>query len=104
MLATSAIALMLADDLSTGLVSQHSPLGLGLHRGFGVRASLIDQAGVFLSAFLRLALLIVGLTLATGPFGSNIGSLFDQLGRVANGVTIGEVTISPGACSARWRC
>ena len=97
LLATFTIALMLADDLSTGLVSQRSPLGLGLHRGFGVRASLIDQAGVFLSAFLRLTLLLLGVTLATGPFGSNIGSLFDQLGQIANGVTIGEVTISPGA-------
>jgi small-conductance mechanosensitive channel len=96
-LATLSIALIFADDVSTGLVSQHSALGLGLHRGFGIRASLIDQAGVFLSAMLRLALLVLGLTLATGPFGSNVGSLLDQLGRVANGITIGQVTISPGA-------
>lgn len=97
LLAAFTIALMLADDLSIGLVSQRSPLGLGLHRGFGVRASVIDQAGILLSAVLRLALLVVGITLATGPFGSNIGTLFDQLGQVAHGVTIGEVTISPGA-------
>lgn len=95
--ATFTIVLMLADDLSTGLVSRRSPLGLGLHRGFGVRASLIDQAGVFLSAILRLALVLIGLTLATGPFGSNIGTLFDQLGQIAHGITVGEVTISPGA-------
>lgn len=97
MLATITIALLLADDLATGMVSQRSALGRGLHRGFGIRASLIDQAGVFLSAILRILLVLVGLTLATGPFGSNIGSLFDQLGQIANGVTIGEVTISPGA-------
>ena len=97
MLATFTIVLILTDDLSTGLVSRHSPLGLGLHRGFGIRASLIDQTGVFLSAILRLTLVLLGLTLATGPFGSNVTTLFDQLGRVANGVTIGELTISPGA-------
>ena len=97
LVATFTIVLMLADDLLTQLISQHSPLGLGLHRGFGVRASLIDQAGVFLSALVRLMLVLLGLTLATGPFGSNIGSLFDQLGQIAHGITIGEVTISPGA-------
>ncbi|MGI4733404.1 MAG: DUF3772 domain-containing protein [Janthinobacterium lividum] len=96
-LGTFTIALMFADDVSTALVSQRSPLGQGLHRGFGVRASLIDQAGVFLSAFLRLALVVLGLTLASGPFGSNVGTLFDQLGHVARGITIGEVTISPWA-------
>ena len=96
-LATFTIALMLTDDLSTELISQRSALGLGLHRGFGVRASLIDQAGVFLSAILRLALVLLGLTLATGPFGSNIGTLLDQGIQVAHGITIGEVTISPGA-------
>ncbi|WP_174292580.1 mechanosensitive ion channel family protein, partial [Sphingomonas bacterium] len=96
-LATFTIALILADDLATGLVSQHSALGLGLNRGFGIRVSLIDQAGIILSAILRLVLLLLGFTVATGPFGSNIGSLFDQLGRIAQGITIGEVTISPGA-------
>jgi small-conductance mechanosensitive channel len=97
LLATFAIALMLVDDLSTALVSQRSPLGQSLHHGFGVRASLIDQAGVFLSAVLRLALVLLGLTLASRPFGSNIDSLFDQLGQVVHGITIGELTISPGA-------
>ncbi len=97
MVATFTIALILADDLSTTLVSQRSPLGLGLHRGFGVRPSLIDQTGVFLSALLRLALVLLGLTLASGPFGSNLGSLFDQLGQIGQGITIGELTISPSA-------
>ena len=96
-LATFAIALVLADDLSTGLISRRSPLGLSLHRGFGIRASLIDQAGVVLSACLRLALVLLGLTLATGPFGSNVDTLLEQFARLAHGVTIGELTISPGA-------
>lgn len=97
MIATFSIGLILADNLLVELISQRSAFGLGLHRGFGVRASLIDQAGVFLSAVVRLTLILLGLTIATGPFGSNISSLFDKLGQIAHGITIGELTISPGA-------
>ncbi len=97
MIATFWIALVLADDLATGLVSHESRLGLGLHRGFGVRPSLIDQAGIALSAALRLALVLLGLTVVTGPFGSNVDTLLDQFSRLADGVTIGSLTLSPGA-------
>ena len=95
--ATFTLALMLADDLATGTIAHDSALGRGLHRGFGVRASLIDQAGVCLSAIARLILILLAVTLATGPFGSNLDTVVDQFGRLAQGITIGQVTISPGA-------
>ena len=95
--ATFTLALILADDLLTTTVSHGSALGQGLHRGFGVRTSLIDQAGVFLSALARLLLVLLAVTVATGPFGSNLDTILDQFGRLAQGITVGGVTISPGA-------
>jgi potassium-dependent mechanosensitive channel len=94
---TFYLLLIATDDICTELVSRESRFGRVMHSGFGVRGSLIDQAGVALSAILRLALVLVGLSLAFAPFGSNVGSLFEQLGTLAGGVTIGQVTISPGA-------
>ncbi|USI74995.1 DUF3772 domain-containing protein [Sphingomonas morindae] len=95
----SALYLLLiaADDLCTGLIARDSRLGLSLHQSFGVRGSLVDQAGVFLSALVRLILVALAFSLAMGPFGSNITSLFDIIDRVSQGLTIGQVTIAPGA-------
>ena len=94
----SLYLLMVAtDDLATGLVSRESGIGRSLVHGFGVRGSLVDQVGVFLSALLRLLLVAVALSVAAGPFGSNVTSLLDIAARAARGLTIGEITVSPGA-------
>jgi small-conductance mechanosensitive channel len=94
---TFYLLLISTDDICTELVARGSVFGRVLHSGFGVRGSLIDQAGVGLSALLRLALVLIGLSVAFAPFGSDVGSLFDAVAQLASGVTIGQVTISPGA-------
>jgi potassium efflux system protein len=91
------LALIATDDICTSLFAREGRIANAFHHGFGVRLSLIDQFGVALSAALRLILIAFALSLVFRPFGSNIGSLFDQISRFSQGITIGQITISPGA-------
>ncbi|QJU59040.1 DUF3772 domain-containing protein [Sphingomonas sp. AP4-R1] len=91
------LLLVAADDLCTGFISRESRMGRTLVQGFGIRGSLIDQAGVFVSAGLRIMLVALAFTLAMGPFGSNATSLLDIAARASQGLTVGEITVSPGA-------
>jgi small-conductance mechanosensitive channel len=86
-----------ADDVLTSLFSSQSRLGQAATMGLGLRASTVDQLGVILSAIVRLMLVALAISMALTPFGSNIGNLFDQAATVAQGVTVGQITISPGA-------
>jgi len=85
------------DDICSSLFARDGRMADAFHHGFGVRRSLIDQFGVALSAVLRLILIALALGFLFTPFGSDVGTLFDQLGRVSQGVTVGQITIAPGA-------
>lgn len=85
------------DDICSTVFRRDGKLADAVHHGFGVRRSLIDQFGVALSALLRLLLILVAMGLVLFPFGSDIPTLFGQISRIAQGITIGQVTISPGA-------
>ncbi len=91
------LGLVAVDDICASVFARDGRIADAFHHGFGVRRSLVDQFGVALSATLRLILLLFGLSLISGPFGSNLGSLFDQISRISQGVTVGQITISPGA-------
>ncbi len=95
--ATLYLVLISVDDICSTAFRRDGRLADVFHHGFGVRRSLIDQFGVALSALLRLLLILFAAGLVLFPFGSNVTSLFGQIGRIAQGVTIGQVTISPGA-------
>jgi small-conductance mechanosensitive channel len=91
------LGLVATDDICSSLFARDGRVASAFHNGFGVRRSLIDQFGVALSAALRLVLIALALGLIFMPFGSNIGSLFDQASRFSQGVTVGQITIAPGA-------
>jgi small-conductance mechanosensitive channel len=91
------LALISVDDICSTVFQRDGKVADVFHHGFGVRRSLIDQFGVALSALLRLLLILFAAGSVLFPFGSNVSTLFGQIGRVAQGVTIGQVTISPGA-------
>ncbi len=91
------ILLSVADDLSTSLFAASSRPGILIGRSIGIRPSAIDQFGVLLSGALRLVLVVLGLGAILTPFGTGFGSFFTQLDTLSNGLTIGQVTISPGA-------
>lgn len=94
-----AVTLLLAgiDDIATTVVASDSRLGRAAQAGVGIRASTIDQLGVLLSALLRLALVLVALGAVLMPFGSDAGSMLDRVRDASGGITVGEVTIAPGA-------
>lgn len=91
------LSLIATDDICSSLFAREGRLATVMHDGFGLRRSLIDQLGVALSAALRLAMIVVAAGFVFRPFGSNVTTLFGEIGRIAQGVTIGEITISPGA-------
>ncbi|SDA35568.1 DUF3772 domain-containing protein [Sphingomonas sp. NFR15] len=85
------------DDICSTVFRRDGKLADAVHHGFGVRRSLIDQFGVALSALLRLVMILLAMGLVLFPFGSDIPTLFGQISRIAQGITIGQVTISPSA-------
>ncbi len=95
--ATLYLSLVAVDDICSSLFRPDGRLADTFHHGFGLRRSLIDQLGVALSALLRLTLIAIAVSLVFVPFGSNLTTLIDQATRIAQGVTIGQITISPGA-------
>ncbi|WP_206240581.1 DUF3772 domain-containing protein [Novosphingobium terrae] len=95
--ATLYLLLIAVDDICTAAFDRDSKLATTLYQGFGVRRSLVDQFGVALSALLRLLLILLAIGRVSRPFGSDVSSIFDQLSQIAQGITIGQVTISPGA-------
>lgn len=95
--ATFYLLLVFIDDVVTTVFASTSRTGQMLARGIGIRASAIDQFGVLLSGALRLGLAIVAVVMLLTPFGSDVGSTFDRFATVANGITIGDVSISPWA-------
>jgi len=95
----AALYLMLisVDDICSTTFRRDGRLADTVHHGFGVRRSLIDQFGVAVSALLRLLLILIAIGLVLVPFGTDVPTVFGQIGRIAQGITIGQVTISPGA-------
>ncbi|WP_298686653.1 DUF3772 domain-containing protein [uncultured Sphingomonas sp.] len=91
------LALVATDDICSSLFAHDGRVADAFHHGFGIRRSLIDQFGVALSALLRLALMAIAASLIFAPFGSDFGTLVGQIGRVSQGVTVGQITIAPGA-------
>ncbi|WP_294392999.1 DUF3772 domain-containing protein [uncultured Sphingomonas sp.] len=98
LLSASLYLLMTAgDDVATSIFVRDSRVGQTLSKGLGLRGSAIDQFGVLLSGALRLALALLALGMMLSPFGSGIGSLFERLGALGQGIEVGGIAISPGA-------
>jgi small-conductance mechanosensitive channel len=91
------LALVSIDDICSTVFRRDGPVADAFHQGFGVRRSLIDQFGVALSAIARLLLILIAAGFVLFPFGSDVSTLFGQISQIAQGITIGQVTISPGA-------
>ncbi|KQU56147.1 hypothetical protein ASG67_08135 [Sphingomonas sp. Leaf339] len=93
---TFYLLLTVVDDVVTTVFSAESRPGHVLARGVGIRPGAIDQFGVLLSGVMRLGLAIVAVVMLLTPFGSGVDSTVERFGAVANGITIGDVSISPG--------
>lgn len=94
----SYLAMIATDDLATSLFSRESPLGRTFVRALGIRGSAVDQFGVVLSGILRVALAVMAISMLITPFGAGggIGTLFDRIGAIGDGVEVAGVSISFG--------
>ncbi len=95
--ATLYLLMTFTDDASRAALSSTNRIGRTANSGFGVGNRTVDQIGVLVSAALRLVLIMLAIGAVMAPFGAGVTSVFELFGTVAGGVTIGEVTISPGA-------
>lgn len=97
MIAAGAYLLVVvADDFSTMLLSGEGWVGRFVHGGLGIRKSRVNQVGVVVSAFLRITIVVLALSLVFAPFGPGTGSVFSQLGDFS-AISIGGFTLAPGA-------
>ncbi|WP_417283202.1 DUF3772 domain-containing protein [Comamonas sp.] len=92
----TTLLMKFADDFFTWLLSAESRSGRAIAQGTGIRAARVEQAGVLLSALVRVALLLGGLAALTAPFG-NSSSLLSMGDSVAQGLTIGGTVLKPFA-------
>ena len=91
-----AVLMMFADDFSRWLFDPDSRFGRAANGALGLRPSHMEQAGVLLSALLRLVLLMTGLAAVLQPFGSNFASFFGWFDLASNGLIIGKLSLMPG--------
>lgn len=89
------LLLMFADDFALWLFAPDSRVGRAACHALGMRPSRMDQAGVLLSAALRLGLLLLGLAALVAPFGSNLSGFLGWFDVAAHGVNIGKVRLEP---------
>ncbi|ESQ78737.1 hypothetical protein AEYBE204_12185 [Asticcacaulis sp. YBE204] len=95
--ATYYLTCLFADDLMTNMFCSSGRIGRLLVSGLGVRSGLVDQAGIVLSALLRISLTLIAVAALLFPFGTGFEAIVDNIRGLADGITIGEFTLSPGA-------
>ena len=85
-----------ADDFSLWLATPDGALGRTLRLSTGLSAARLEQAGVLLSALLRVCLVVLGIAAVTAQFG-NLGALNGWADTLAAGVKIGGQSLRPSA-------
>ena len=85
-----------ADDLALWLFTPDGALGRTLRLSTGMSAARLEQAGVLLSALLRVCLVLLGIAAVTAQFG-NLGALHGWAGTLAEGVKVGGKLLRPSA-------
>ena len=85
-----------ADELFPALLSPDGRVGRMLRGSLALPPSSFEQAGVLLSGFARVALLLFGWTAVLAPFGAGAGDVFGRLTSSDLVFRLGQVEISPG--------
>ncbi|UAK22847.1 DUF3772 domain-containing protein [Sphingomonas nostoxanthinifaciens] len=84
------------DEIFPALLSPHSRVGRMLRSSLSLPPASFAQAGVLLSGFARIALLLFGWTAMLAPFGPGAEGMFGRLTSSAFVFQFGQVEISPG--------
>lgn len=85
-----------ADDLSLWLLAPDSAFGRTLRLSTGVQPARLEQAGVLLSAVLRVGLVLLGIVAVVAQFG-NLGALYGLADTLEAGLKIGGQSLRPSA-------
>jgi potassium efflux system protein len=85
-----------ADDLALWLFTPDNALGCTLRRSLGVAPARLEQAGVLLSAALRVGLVMLGIAAALARFG-NTSLLYGWAGTLESGLHIGGQVLRPAS-------
>ncbi|MEG2804046.1 DUF3772 domain-containing protein [Stenotrophomonas sp.] len=95
-LLAASLLLKFADDLATWLLSPTSRAGRSIVLTTGLTESRVEQAGVLLSALLRVGVIVLAVLALTAPFG-NLNAFYGGLDTLSNGLTIGKTTLKPSS-------
>ncbi|MQP74428.1 DUF3772 domain-containing protein [Stenotrophomonas sp. MYb238] len=85
-----------ADDLALWLFTPDNALGCTLRRSLGVAPARLEQAGVLLSAALRVGLVVLGIAAALARFG-NTSLLYGWVGTLESGLHVGGQVLRPAS-------
>ncbi|WP_045757404.1 DUF3772 domain-containing protein [Xanthomonas albilineans] len=90
-----------ADDFALWLFASDGHIGRisrVANGAFGVRPSLLEQAGVLTSALLRVLLLLIGVGVLLMPFGTNVSIFSERFSLLFEGIRVSDkVVLYPGA-------
>ncbi len=95
-LLAASLLLKFADDLSLWLLSPTSRVGKSIVLTTGLNDAKVEQAGVLLSAVLRIGVILLAVLALTAPFG-NLNTFFSAMDSLSNGLTIGDTTLKPSS-------
>ena len=95
-LLAASLLLKFADDAATWLLSPASRAGQGIVLTTGLTEARVEQAGVLLSAVLRVGVILLAVLALTAPFG-NLNGFYGALDSLSNGLTIGTTTLKPSS-------
>ncbi|HCV97265.1 MAG TPA: DUF3772 domain-containing protein, partial [Stenotrophomonas sp.] len=95
-LLAASLLLKFADDLSLWVLSPTSRVGQSIVLTTGLNDAKVEQAGVLLSAVLRIGVILLAVLALTAPFG-NLNAFFGAVDSLSNGLTIGTTTLRPSS-------
>ncbi len=95
-LLAASLLLKFADDLSLWVLSPTSRVGQSIVLTTGLNDAKVEQAGVLLSAVLRIGVILLAVLALTAPFG-NLNAFFGAMDSLSNGLTIGTTTLRPSS-------
>lgn len=94
--ATGYLLLLLIDDFAEALSSPDGLVARQAHAALSIRPETVRQAGVLISAVLRIAILFFAVVLIFAPVGPGSGTVFSGLGDLSS-ITIAGITFRPSS-------
>lgn len=95
-LLAASLLLKFADDLATTMLSPSSRVGQTIVLTTGLSGARVEQAGVLLSAVLRIGVILLAVLALAVPFG-NLNAFYGGLDALSGGLKIGETTLKPSS-------